>query len=320
VIKELKQKTWLPTVALMCVAAVWGSTFVVMQGAVARYPMFAFLSLRFALAAVTLAIAQPRAFKKFNKANLRLGIAASAFLAMGYILQTASLLPADQGGTTPARSAFLTGMYVVMVPVLSTAFRRKMPGRGIIIGVVLALAGLGALSGLSPSGGVTHWVRGDSLVLGGALGYSLHMLVLGRAGQDHDARALSIIQMGMLAIICGVISVATGEHASAPTNPQVLVALLITSLFASTFAYTVQTWAQLKLPPSRVALILVLEPAFGGIFGWAVAGHVIWREVIGAGLMLAGMIISELLSARSAEAQGQQLEPAPEGIPVYAEE
>jgi drug/metabolite transporter (DMT)-like permease len=304
----------------MGVAAVWGSTFVVMPYAVAHYPKLAFLAVRFAIASIALAATGPRVFKHIDKANLKLGLIAGVVLTLGYILQTARQLPADQGGTTPARSAFLTGMYVVLVPLISSLLHRKLPNRGIVIGVTLALAGLGALSGISFTGPIlTHWVRGDTLVLLGAVAYSCHMLILGTANDRHDTRALALIQMVFLSLATGATSLVVGEHAGIPQGWQVWAVLLVTSLLASTLAYTVQTWAQLRLPPSRVALTLVLEPAFGGLFGWAVAGHVVLREAIGAALMLGGMVTSEAISARAADDAGADLDPAPEGIPIYTD-
>ena len=286
----------------MGVAAIWGSSFVIMADAITRYPMLAFLSLRFGIATVVLSLIMRGSLKKINRVNLRLGLPASVFLTAGYILQTASLVPAAQGGTTPARSAFLTGMYVILVPVIQSIIKRKFPQRGVVLGVIFALGGLWALSGLSLSGGgLTDWVRGDTLVFLSAVCWSTHMILLGTTTEKHDAPALAIIQMAVLTLISGLGSLIIGEHAGVPQGWQVWTALLITSVFCSALAYTAQTWVQTKIPASRVALILVLEPAFGGVVGWLAAGVVVLREAFGAALLILGMIFSETLASKKAE-------------------
>ena len=146
------------------------------------------------------------------------------------------------------------------------------------------------------------------------------MLLLGTTTEEHDAPALAIIQMAVLAVIAGAGSLIIGERAGIPQGWQVWSALFITSILCSALAYTTQTWVQTKLPPARVALILVLEPAFGGAVGWLAAGAVILREAFGAVLLITGMIFSEAIAGKKAEVKGESLEPAPEGIPLYIEE
>ena len=306
-----------PALALLFIAVIWGSTFVLMADAIAEYPMYAFLALRFGIAALVLAMIRPDIFKKMTAENVRLGLLASIFLALGYILQTASLLPADMGGTTPARSAFLTGVYVILVPIFQSLLRKKFPDWGVRIGVVLAIGGLWALSGLNiASGGFYDWVLGDTLVLLAAVSYTAHMLILGFTTQRHSTTTLAVIQLGVIAIVSAFGSILTGETAGLPQGQTVWFAIIITSIFGSSLAFVVQTWAQKILAPARVALILVLEPVFGGIFGWSAAGAVPIRELIGAILLIGGMLSAELIAARKAESKGEEFEPALEGIPV----
>ncbi|MBK5211985.1 MAG: DMT family transporter [Coriobacteriia bacterium] len=306
-------------VALIFVATVWGATFVVVADAITQYPVYAFLCLRFAIAALAFLAFFPKVLKRIDVHNLKLGIPAGILLSAGYILQTLGLLPLSQGGTTPARTAFLTGMYVVLVPVAQSIIRKRMPHRGTIVGVGLALSGLVLLSGITLSG--THgWVLGDTLVLASAFAYAAHMILLGTNDKHHDTLALTFVQLAVVALTTGAMSLATGEHAGLPTSPNVWFALLTCGLVASAFAFVVQTWAQRILPPSRIALILISEPALGGLFGWWMAGLAPTREVIGAALMLAGMITSELMASRQAHMQAQRLKRAVEGMPVFTDD
>lgn len=299
--------------SLILVAAIWGCTFVVVADAIARYPMYGFLFWRFAVAAIAFVAFFPRVLKRMSVPNLRRGFVAGVLLSIGYIFQTWGLDGATR--TSPARAAFITGLYVVFTPLLQAAILRRPPRKSTLLGAAVALAGLWLLSGIGSGNGA--WVLGDTLVVVCAVAYSVHMIVLGSTDESHDVGALTLVQLVTVAVVCGAIS-AIKEHPGLPSDPSVIVAILVCGVLASAFAFVVQTWAQRKLPPSRVALILVTEPAFGGVFGWAVAG--VWpvREVIGAATMFAGMILAELVASR-ASARRIEFEPAVEGVPVALE-
>lgn len=297
--------------ALLGVACVWGWAFVAVADAIALYPMYAFLAWRFALATFAFVLFYPRVLKKLTRANLRMGLVAGVLLSGGYIFQTWGLDGATR--TTPARAAFITGLYVVITPLLQALLLRRRPRKSTLVGGAIALAGLWLLSGIGdPSGG---WVFGDTLVVICAFVYSFHIIALGSTGEHHDVSALTVIQLATVAVVCGVIS-AFKEQAPLPTDPSVIVAIVITGVFASAVAFVVQTWAQRKLPPSRVAIILVTETAFGGLFGWAAAGVWPLNEVVGATLMFAGLVTSEAVAAMSTTTERVAFEPAVEGMPA----
>ncbi len=296
--------------ALVAVAAVWGGTFVVVADAISRYPMFGFLGWRFAVATVAFVIFFPRSLKLLNRANLRMGLVAGLLLTAGYVFQTWGLAP--RVGTTPARAAFITGLYVIIVPLLQAVMLRRMPRKATVLGAVLALAGLWLLAGVGAGG---SWVLGDTLVVVCAIAYSLHMITLGSTDERHDTIALTFVQLATVAVICTGVSLAV-ERTGPPTDPVVWVSILITGIVASALAFVVQTWAQRRIAPSRVALILVLEPAFGGVFGWAAVGAWPLREVAGAILMLSGMITSEAVAALTPARDHVEFEPAVEGMPA----
>jgi len=215
--------------------------------------------------------------------------------------------------TTPARAAFITGLYVVITPLLQAVLLRRRPRRSTLIGGAIALAGLWVLSGIgSQSGG---WVFGDTLVVICAVIYAFHIIVLGSTGEQHDVSALTLVQLATVALICGGISLVK-EHAAVPTDTSVIVAIVITGVFASAVAFVVQTWAQRKLPPSRVAIILVTETAFGGLFGWAAAGVWPLREVLGAFTMFGGLVFSEFVAGMAPSEEHVAFGPAVEGMPA----
>jgi drug/metabolite transporter (DMT)-like permease len=300
---------------LLLVAMVWGATFVLTANTLESYPVFAFLGWRFLVAVIAfgLLFARPlvASFKNLHMQSFRTALAAGVFISLGYIFQTTGLIPAELGGTTPARTAFITGFYVVLVPLGQFLLRRQKPRLGIIMGVVFAVIGLWFLSGLGLGSNGGFWVWGDTMVFICSCAYTIHMLILGRTDETYDTLLITFIQLVMVMLICASMSVITQEHASIPQSVDVWFAIAICGVFASAFAFAIQAWAQQVMAPARVALILVLEPAFGGLFGWLAAGLVIWQEFIGAVFMIGGMILSELWGVGKTNA-----EPALEGPAV----
>lgn len=296
--------------ALLGVAAVWGAAFVVVDDAIAIYPMYAFLSLRFAVATLAFVVLFPKVLSRIDGANLRMGVFAGLLLTAGYILQTWGL--DGENATTPARAAFITGLYVVLTPLMQAVILRRIPRKATVLGALIALGGLWFLSGGGGEGGL---VFGDWLVVACAFAYSAHIIVLGSTDERHDTAALTVIQLAVAAVVCGGISLII-EDAGVPTQSSVWVAIVATGVFASAVAFGVQTWAQRRIPPSRVALILVTETAFGGLFGWWAAGVAPLREVIGASIMMGGMITSEAVAAMAPPEEHVTFEAAVEGMPA----
>lgn len=303
-------------VALLAVAVVWGAGFVVVDDAIAIYPMFAFLALRFVVAAVAFLAFFPSTLKRIDGPNLSKGVVAGILLSAGYILQTAGL--DGPNATSPARAAFITGLYVVLTPLMQSVILKRAPKWATVLGAVMALAGLWVLSGGASNGGL---VLGDWLVVACAFAYSVHIMILGTTDERHDTAALTVIQLIVTALICGAISLVR-ESAGLPQDGSVWFAIVTMGVFASAAAFGIQTWAQRRMPPSRVALILVTEGAFGGLFGWAAAG--VWpiREIAGAVLMMGGMVTSEIVAAMSPAEENVTFEAAVEGppAPVVADE
>jgi drug/metabolite transporter (DMT)-like permease len=295
--------------ALMAVAAVWGATFVMVKNAVAAYPVYSFLGLRFAIATVAFVILFPSTLRRFGPGTVRDALIAGVFLTLGYIFQTLGLAE-----TTPSKAAFITGMFVVITPFMQAIVLRRVPRWSSWLGVAAAVAGLWLLAGGGVGGG---WNRGDSFVLACAAAYSAHILALGTLGRRHDSRPFALVQLAMAAIVCGVIG-AVAERPGLPASSDVWIALGVTGVVASAIAFAVQTYAQRHLSPTRTAIILITEPAFGGLFGWWLGGEVLGlRGYAGAGLILAGMFASEVLAVLSARKDERRtLEAGIEGPPA----
>ena len=292
--------------ALVAVAIVWGSTFVMVKDAVASYPLYSFLAWRFAIAVAAFVVLFPRALRRLTRETVAWGLFAGVFLTAGYIFQTWGL-----EDTTASKAAFITGMFVVITPLLQALLFRRIPQRWTLVGIACAIPGLWLLTGGSTGG----WNAGDTRVFLCAVAYSAHIIVLGSVGDRIDVLSFTLVQLLTTALVCGGVA-AVREGLSVPDEGSVIVALLVTGILASAVAFAVQTYAQRYIPPARTALILISEPAFGGLFGWLAGETLGVSGFAGAALILGGMVLSELAGARVAAEAGVVLEPALEGMPV----
>jgi drug/metabolite transporter (DMT)-like permease len=272
--------------ALVAVTAVWGVTFVQVKDAVALYPLFAFLAVRFAIASFALA---PVATARVSRAIWRPAGALGLLLALGYALQTAGL-----ERTTVSSTGFITGLYVVFTPLFAYVLFRFRAGRALWAGVALSLAGLGLLAGVGVGDPV-----GDLLVLGGAAAYSLQIALMERYARMYDAVAFTFVEMVTAFAAFTAIALALGDL-ELPSGRVVWGALLVTGIFASALGYLVQVWAQRRLSAARTALAFTLEPVWTAIFGFWLAGDrlgtVGW---LGAALIMAGIVVAEPMAAEA---------------------
>jgi len=275
--------------ALIAVTAVWGYTFVPMKDAIAVYPLFAFLAVRFLIASLVLAVPAAGRMRALGRSGWSAGVGLGLLLALGYALQTAGL-----ERTTVSSAGFITGLYVVFTPLLGLLLFRTRVGRVVWLGVALAVAGLAMLSGVGAGDPL-----GDVLVLLGSAAYSLQIVLMERYAPRYDAVAFT--QAEMLAAFAGfaVVAVALGQ-VEMPRGWTVWGALLVTGIFASALGFLVQTWAQRRLSAARTALAFAMEPVWAGLFGFWLAGDRL--GVLGWGgcaVILAGIVVAEPEAART---------------------
>jgi drug/metabolite transporter (DMT)-like permease len=268
---------------LIAVTAVWGVTFVQVKDAVALYPLFAFLALRFAIASLTLAAPAARRLRTLGGRGWTAAVFAGALLGAGYALQTAGL-----ERTSVSSTGFITGMYVVLTPLLALALFRVRVDAAAWIGVSLATFGLALLSGID--GGST---LGDLLVLAGAAVYSLQIVLMERYAPLYDALAFTLVEM--LTAFAGLLVVALlAGQLSVPHGWTVWAALLVTGVFASALAFLAQTWAQRRATATQTALAFSLEPVWAAFFGFTLAGDRLGATGwLGCLVIMAGIIVAE---------------------------
>jgi drug/metabolite transporter (DMT)-like permease len=270
---------------LLAVTAVWGVTFVQVKDAVAIYPLFAFLALRFAIASGTLAVPGVTRLRALGRSGLGAGVLAGALLGAGYALQTAGL-----ERTTVSSTGFITGMYVVCTPLLALAVFRTRVGRGAWLGVILATLGLALLAGVHQGS-----LAGDLLVLAGAAVYSLQIVLMERYAPRYDAIAFTLVEM--LTAFGGLLVIALAlRDLSFPHGWTVWGALLVTGVFASALAFLAQTWAQRRTTATRTALAFAMEPVWTAFFGFTLAGDRLGATAwAGCAVIMAGIVLAEAL-------------------------
>jgi drug/metabolite transporter (DMT)-like permease len=254
-----------------------------MQDAIELLPVMTFLGYRFCAAALLVLPFVWGELRALSPEGWRAGLAMGAFLTAGYVLQTFAL-----EHTTASNTGFITGLFVVITPLLAALLLRERIGP-----VAWAAAGVSA-AGLFLLSGTNGLNQGDALALGCAVAFSLHILVTAHGARSHPVGALLVIQLGFCGLVCLAVATAAGQLEM--PHGEVWTALVITAVFASALAYFVQTYAQRHAPPARTALILASEPAFAGLFGWLLAGDRLGAVALaGAALIMAAIVAVEIV-------------------------
>jgi drug/metabolite transporter (DMT)-like permease len=278
-------------IALLLVAtAFWGVTFAVVKEAVARVDVFVFLTQRFAASFLVLAAIAVWRRGAPEAAALRRGAWMGVFLFLAFATQTAALRLASASSV-----GFLTGLGIVLVPLLAALLFRQRVGASLWAAVALAVCGLFLLTAAgrwAPPG------AGDALALACALAVALQMLLTDRYAPGNDVVWLTTAQIGVVALGSWAVAAAAGRPVWV-WHPFLLKPLLFLVLCATVFGFLVQTAAQRVLSPTHAALVVCLEPVFAAAWAHHALGERLgaagWA---GAALILAGMVTAELGAAR----------------------
>jgi drug/metabolite transporter (DMT)-like permease len=247
---QLKLAPW----ALLSVAAAWGFAFVVMKDAIQRQSVNNFLFTRFALAVLVMLLIRPQTIKHFNKDLLQRGSLAGIFLGFGYIFQTLGL-----ERTGAAITGFITGLYVVLTPVLAWLVLKEKITRFVWLCIMVATVGLGLLSVRGFSVGI-----GEMLVLASAFFFAAHIIALSKWSSGRDVYAMTVVQLTMCGLLAGIASIPGGY--APPPDSGVWAVVVFTAVFATAIAFIIQTWSQAHMSATKVAVILTMEVVFAAVF------------------------------------------------------
>jgi drug/metabolite transporter (DMT)-like permease len=268
-------------VALIIVTAIWGSTFIVVKEAVLRMPVMDFLGVRFTFAAIVMLALRPNCLKNMTRLGLVHSVILGIVLGLGFITQTYGLQH-----TSAAVSGFITGMFVVLTPIISWVLLKQKFGLNIWGAVALATVGLGFISLNGWSIGI-----GELLTLSCALFFALHIVGLGEWSARHNAYGMAFLQIAVVAVISMTIAIPNGI--TLPSDTITWGAVFLTAIFATALGFLVQTWAQSLISPTRVAITMTMEPVFAGLFAVIIVGeHLTIRIIVGAVCILIAMFIT----------------------------
>lgn len=271
------RRTLAPTLALVGAAALFGITFVVVKEAVSEFPPLAFVGWRFLLGGALLAVlAPPR-----NLLLWRDGALAGLALFAGYAFQTAGLTLTDA-----SNSALITGLYVVFTPLIVAVVARRPPNPWVIVGVVTGFIGIALLTGANE----VVLGLGDALTVACAIGFAAHITILSYTAGRHRVVPFTAVQLLVTAGLAFAVSLPV-EGAGLP-GAGVWGALLLTGIGVSAGAFLLQIWAQIRVSPSRTAMVLGLEPVFGVLTAAVVLGErLTLRGWVGAAVILAAVYL-----------------------------
>jgi drug/metabolite transporter (DMT)-like permease len=273
---------------LLLVAFFWGTTFIIVKSAVSQVGVYEFLIARFSVAFILMLILFHKRIWPLHGPTMLAGIFLGIILFAAFAFQTWGLTL-----TTATNTAFITGLNVVMVPVFSLLFLRRQPAPLAAVGVLLASAGLYILTGGAPS----HWSRGEFLVFMCAVAVAFHIMLTGHYVTHIEAVALATWQLGTVAFLSVGFSLGMGTLSLRMPAP-IWAAVGLTAVFATVFAFAVQTYAQRFTPPTRTALIFTGEPVFGALFAhWYGGELLLTQHMIGGGFIFLGMVLSQVRPA-----------------------
>ena len=274
--------------SLIGVAVIWGATFPLAKVVLRSLGPFQYLGLRFAIAGVLLLPLARRDLRRLRREDLRRGWLTGAVLFAAYALQTLGLTH-----TTASKAGLITGLNVVIVPVLLFVWFRRAPSLPTATGVALAACGLWLLAWQGE-----RLSAGDSLVLGCAVALALHLILVGRFAAALPPAGFAFLQVSTVAVLGGAAGL-VWEPRPSGVPPGTIAAVAFMAVGATFVAYLAQSWAQRIVSPTRTGLLFAVEPVAAVGFSVAWLGEALGaRQALGAAAILAGVVLGEAGRAR----------------------
>lgn len=270
---------------LIVITMFWGGTFLAVQYAVTLSDPFFFVGLRFATAALAVGALSFRSLRGLTRLELKAGVSIGIAIAMGYSLQTWGLQTISS-----SKSAFITAMYVPLVPLLQWLCLGRVPGLMSCTGIALAFIGLILLAG--PEGNMLALGAGELITLTGAIAIAAEIILISAWAGKVDVRRVTVVQLATASLVAFIAMVPAGE--SVPDfSPGLLIVALGLGIF-SAIIQVVMNWAQRSVSPTRATVIYTGEPVWAGIFGRMAGERLPVLALLGGLFIVAGVLVSEL--------------------------
>ncbi len=270
---------------LILITMFWGGTFLAVQYAVTLSGPFFFVGLRFAMAALAVGLLSLKVLRGITWLEVKAGVAIGVAIAFGYSLQTWGLQ-----SISSSKSAFITAMYVPLVPLLQWLCLGRMPGLMSCVGIVLAFIGLILLAG--PEGNMLALGAGELITLAGALAIAAEIILISAWAGKVDVRRVTVVQLLTASVVAFACMVPAGESVPELSPPLLMVAAGL-GIFSAIIQVTMN-WAQRSVSPTRATVIYTGEPVWAGIFGRLAGERLPALAILGGAFIVAGVLVSEL--------------------------
>ncbi len=270
---------------LILITMFWGGTFLAVQFAMTLSDPLFFVGLRFATAALVVGLFSIKSLSGLTLLEFKAGVLIGISIAIGYSLQTWGLQTISS-----SKSAFITAMYVPLVPLLQWLCLGRMPGLMSWIGVGLAFMGLILLAG--PEGSSLTLSTGEIITLIGAVAIAAEIILIGAFASRVDIKRVTVVQLATASIIAFATMVPAGESIP-PVSNQLMIVALGLGIFSAIIQVTMN-WAQRSVSPTRATLIYTGEPVWAGVFGRIAGERLPMLALVGAALIVFGVLVSEL--------------------------
>ncbi len=276
--------TILSSIGMLITTTIWGFAFVVVKDTVDSVPPVYMMAFRFSIAAGGLALLTPQKFRKLNGSILVHGIIIGLCLFLAYLLQTIGIQY-----TTAGKNAFLTAVYVILVPLILWLFTRRFPGFHIIVAALMAMVGIALLT-LQEN---LTMNKGDVMTLFCGIFFALQIIFIAQYNATEDAILLTVLQLATAAILSWICApffdgpVPLGEL----SRTRTMLSILYLGLFSTLLAFLLQNICQKYTPTSVAAIFLSLEAFFGVLFSWLVLEERMTPPMIGGCILLFAAIV-----------------------------
>lgn len=293
----MRNKTLAAQISMVIVTTMWAVGYITakmaLEGGMTPNVYTAF---RFCGAALVMALVFQKNLRRADKETIKAGIYIGLAAGAGYVIQNIGL-----NMTTASKVGFLTGLYIVLVPIFDCTLKHTLPKRNEVIGIIVATAGLATLS-LTTDFSVG---LGDILVFLGAVFFAISIVMIGHFAGDHDPIALSVIQTIVIGFMGLTMALVTEPLPPANIFDGTMILLILYAVFFNCALNTiVQNVAQSLIPPTAAALILVTEPVFTGIFAFLLLHEPLGsKELLGSAMIITGMLVTLLYKPKAKQAE-----------------